>query len=132
MSVSSHPPPRPVLLVGDDAELRDLFAHLIELRGHQVLDASDADDAIRQCRDGSVGVVVIENVMPGGTWASLARTLVEQLGADAPPVVMLTGSWAQSDPDSSQPGIRTMMAPHRADQLLDLVSMYCSGIRRVP
>ena len=121
-----------MLLVGDDVELRDLFAHLIELRGHTVLDASDVDDAIRLCLEGSVGVVVVENVMPGGTWASLARTLVEQLGADAPPVVMLTGSWAQSDPDSSQPGIRTMMAPHRADQLLDLVSMYCSGIRRVP
>ena len=130
--MSSQPPPRPVLLVGDDAELLDLFAHLIQLRGHPVLDASDVDDAIRRCREESVGVVMIENVMPGGTWASLARTLVDLLGAEAPPVVMLTGSWAQTDPDSSQPGIRTMMAPHRAEQLLDLVSMYCSGIRRMP
>lgn len=120
------------MLVGDDAELRDLFAHLLQLRGHAVLDASDVHDAIRRCREESVGVVVVENMMPGGTWTSLARMLVEALGADAPPVVMLTGSWAQSDPDSSQPGLRTMMAPHRAEQLLDLVSMYCSGIRRVP
>ena len=121
-----------MLLVGDDVELRDLFAHLLELRGHLVLDAADVVDAVRQCRDVGIGVVVIENVMPGGTWASLARTLSELLGAAAPPVVMLAGSWAQSDPDASQPGMRTMMAPHRAEQLLDLVSMYCRGIRRLP
>lgn len=120
-----------MLLVGDDAELRDLFAHVIELRGHAVLDADDVEHAIRRCRDDGVAVVVIENVMPGGTWAGLARMLVDLLGADAPPVVMLTGSWAQSDPDSSQPGVRTMMAPHRAEQLLDLVSMYCRPIRRI-
>lgn len=128
---STQPPLPPVLLVGDDAELRDLFAHLIALRGHAVLDAVDVEHAVRRCREEKVGVVVIENVIQGGTWAALARVLIDLLGADAPPVVVLTGSWAQSDPDASQPGVRTMMAPHRAEQLLDLVSMYCRGIRRV-
>lgn len=126
------PPSHVVLLVGDDEELRELFGHLIELRGHPVVTATDVDDALRRCREDAVRVVVVENVVPGGTWGSFARTLVDALGADAPPVVVLTGSWAQSDPDSSQPGVRTMMAPHRAEQLLDLVSMYCSSIRRVP
>lgn len=120
-----------MLLVGDDVELRDLFAHVLALRGHAVLDASDVANAVERCRDHGVGVVVIENVIPGGTWAGLARVLIDLLGVDAPPVVMLTGSWAQSDPDASPPGVRTMMAPHRAEQLLDLVSMYCHGIRRV-
>lgn len=120
-----------MLLVGDDAALRDLFAHLIGLRGHPVLGASDVDEAIQLCRTAGVGVVVIENVMPGGTWAGLAHALLDLLGADAPPVVMLAGSWAQGDANASQPGVCTMMAPHRADQLLDLVSRYCSGIRRL-
>jgi DNA-binding NtrC family response regulator len=120
-----------VLLVGDDVELRELFAHVLELRGHLVLGANDVDQAIQRCRDEHVGVVVIENVMPGGTWAGLAQALIELLGASAPPVVMLAGSWAQADADDAQPGVRTMLAPHRAEQLLDLVSMYCSGIRRL-
>ncbi len=125
------PPPRPVLLVGEDVALRDLFGHLLELRGHEVLAARDIDDAVRRCQGESVGVVVIENVLPGSSWTALARSLSEQLGADAPPVVMLSGSWAQGDPAASQPGVRTMMAPHRAEQLLDLVARYCREIGRL-
>jgi CheY-like chemotaxis protein len=121
---------RPVLLVGDDAALRELFGHLLELRGHAVLEAGDIDEAVERCRRESVGVVVIENVLPGSTWTSLARSLSERLGGTAPPVVMLSGSWAQGNPDAVQPNVETMLAPHRAEQLLDVVSRYCRAIDR--
>jgi DNA-binding NtrC family response regulator len=121
---------RPVLLVGDDAALRELFGHLLELRGHAVRAADDIEDAVERCRRESIGVVVIENVMPGSSWTALAHSLSERLGRAAPPVVMLSGSWAQGDPAVVQPNVETMLAPHRAEQLLDVVSRYCRAIGR--
>lgn len=119
-----------MLLVGDDDALRDLFGHLLALRGHAVLAADDIDEAVERCRQESVGVVVIENVLPGSSWTALARSLSERLGGTAPPVVMLSGSWAQGSPDAAQPNVETMLAPHRAEQLLDVVSRYCRAIGR--
>ena len=127
--VSNRPPMPPVLLVGEDPQVRDLFGHLLELRGHTVLGAATIDEAIARCRDEGVAVVVIENMEHGATWTPLPRALGEALGAGSPPVVMLTGSWGSSDPDASQPGVLPLIAPHRAEQLLDVVARYCQGLR---
>lgn len=129
---SDRPPSRPVLLVGDDEQVREIFGHLLGLRGHHVLGAQTVEDALEVCRTGDVGVVVIENMEHSATWSTLPRLLTEAFEGAAPPVVMLTGSWGSSDPDASQPGVLPLIAPHRAEQMLDLVARFCQPLRTHP
>jgi DNA-binding NtrC family response regulator len=129
--VASVPPSAPaVLLVGDDEQVRDLFEGLLALRGHAVRSADSLDAAVAVCRTEPIGAVLVEAVEAQSVWASLPGLLAQALGASAPPVVVVTGSWAleqASDPDASQPGVSTFAATHRVDALLDLVARHCRG-----
>jgi DNA-binding NtrC family response regulator len=127
--VASVPPNAPaVLLVGQDEQVRELFEGLLTLRGHAVRSASSLDAAVELCRTEDVGAVLVEAVDADSPWADLPAVLARALGANAPPVVVVTGSWAldqTSDPDASQPGVTTFAVTHRVDALLDLVARHC-------
>ena len=60
-------PPRThlrVLLVEDDADLRDALCDVLEENGHVVVCAADGDDGLRQLRDTKPDVVVLDLMMP--------------------------------------------------------------------
>ena len=54
-----------ILLIDDDGLLRDTVHQLLDLDGHQVTEASDGDDAMRQLRQGlQVDLVITDMLMP--------------------------------------------------------------------
>jgi two-component system cell cycle sensor histidine kinase/response regulator CckA len=78
------PPPKAegggetVLLVEDDAALRDLAVEMLEQAGYVVLAAADAPRAmeIAATHAGTIGLLVTDVIMPGRSGRDLARTLV--------------------------------------------------------
>jgi PAS domain S-box-containing protein len=66
-----------VLVVEDEASLRDLTKRLLELQGYTVLVAADADEALRLFEEhDSIDVLLTDVVMPGASGPELTRELI--------------------------------------------------------
>ncbi|MGX6603367.1 response regulator [Micromonosporaceae bacterium Da 78-11] len=62
----------------DDEDLRDMTMQMLELRGFDVLVASDAVGAITTCRvhDGTIDVLLTDLGLPGVSGGELARSAI--------------------------------------------------------
>lgn len=82
------PPPIQVLLVDDDADLRDLLRTFFQQRGVEISVLHDATDLERRLERERPSVIVLDLMMPGVD----GLTALKQLRArgDTIPVIMLT------------------------------------------
>ena len=71
---------RRVLIVEDDADIRDLLQETLEDEGHIVCTAPDGAAAIAQARAARPEVALVDIGLPGMTGYDLARTLRAQFG----------------------------------------------------
>ena len=87
---------RTVLLVEDNADERESLRLALEVRGHRVLKAGDAGEALRQLRVRQPAVAVIDIGLPGMDGYGLAQRIrAEYNGRIA--LVALTGYGAEQD-----------------------------------
>ncbi len=93
--------PLRVLFADDDANIRELIAHVLELYGHQVTVAADGSEALERFQLGKFDVLLTDLSMPRMTGTALAAA-VKRLAPDLP-VVMLTGFGSMLLPDGSPP-----------------------------
>jgi DNA-binding response OmpR family regulator len=81
-----------ILVVDDDDDIRGLLRTLLERAGHQVIDAPDGREGLRQLYAGSPDLVILDVAMPGlDGWATLER--IREV-TDVP-VLMLTARDAE-------------------------------------
>jgi signal transduction histidine kinase/CheY-like chemotaxis protein len=87
----------PVLIVDDSATSRRVLASIATRQGMKPTAASDERDALRQLRDQSFRLVLIDCQMPGvdGFW--LARQIRENAGLAGVPILMLGAPGKQQD-----------------------------------
>jgi signal transduction histidine kinase len=113
---------RTVMLVEDDAALRDTTVRVLEGGGHSVVQAGDAEEALRMLRGGErVDVVVTDVVLPGMSGIDLARTLDAR--GDAPEIVLVSGYTDDITMRGDGTGGRPVLdKPFTAGQLLDAVA----------
>jgi len=78
-----------ILIIDDEAALRDILARLLEREGHEVFTAGDGVDGLRLWREHGAAVVILDIHMPRSDGI---ETLV-QLRALAPelPVIVISG-----------------------------------------
>ena len=78
-----------ILIIDDEAALRDVLARLLEREGHEVFTAGDGVDGLRVWREHGAAVVILDIHMPRSDGI---ETLV-QLRALAPelPVIVISG-----------------------------------------
>lgn len=89
-------PMRPsVLLVEDDAGIRDAFRILLEESGYRVADAATGRDAIRMAEGESPDVVVLDLGLPDVSGLDVARSLTAS--GRKVRVIALTGRALESD-----------------------------------
>jgi len=91
MSDDSH-----ILVVEDDARLRDRLARYLTGEGFRVTAAADAAGARARMRGISPDLLVLDVMMPGESGLDLTRSLREEQGHDLP-VLMLTARGAPDD-----------------------------------
>jgi two-component system, cell cycle sensor histidine kinase and response regulator CckA len=78
-----------IMVVEDDAAVRDLVRLMLEANGYSVVTVEDGEEAARLCRASAVDLVLTDVVMPGLN----GRALAERLGDIAPgmPVLFMSG-----------------------------------------
>jgi CheY-like chemotaxis protein len=107
-----------ILVVDDDAAVRDALRVLLGAEGYDVMTAADGAEAIASLRAGNVRLVFLDLAMPGvDGWEFLARRAAEPDFPPAP-VVLLSGLPFIHD----APGVADFLRkPIDPDGLLDCV-----------
>ena len=81
-----------VLVVDDEARVRDLYADVLAEAGHRVETATDGAAALDRLRHGGAPCVVLSDVrMPRMDGWDLAREVARDPGLSSIPVIVLTG-----------------------------------------
>lgn len=118
-----------VLLVDDDAELRDVMATLLTTMGYNPIPVASAEEAQREVEKGSfIDLVLTDIVMPGGmNGIDLVRDL-RQRGLDMPAIYM-TGFAGYSEPAPDRAAGAVLVKPCEP---VDLARAMYAALHTVP
>jgi len=98
-----------VLIVDDDDDIRAVARMSLErLGGHAVEEAVDGRGGIDRCIQGRPDVVLLDFMMPDRDGLECLACLRRELGADLPPVLLMTARSERPDPDP--PGLAGFIA----------------------
>jgi len=114
--------PRPILLVDDDAAIRDAVRQVLVDQGFRVVEARDGAEALRAIDTEPPAMIVLDVQMPGIDGPALARELRTRLRRV--PLVILTGvadPKREADRCNAEAYLRK---PFDADELVRLVRRF--------
>lgn len=119
-----------ILLVDDEEPIRNMLTALLEGRGHQVVDAASAEEALERWEQAEkrFHLVISDLVMPGLHGDELARLLLEQAGWLR--VLLISGyveRAATLDPDR----VSFLAKPFSMKELVDCVETMVPARRQV-
>lgn len=83
-----------ILLVDDEASIRDPLARYLERQGYRVTEAADAQAAREALSGFDIDIVLLDIMMPGEDGLSLTRYISANSG---PPVILLTAKSEETD-----------------------------------
>ena len=108
-----------VLVVDDDARLREFMRVNLELEGYSVREASSAEEALGSIEDQAPELVLLDVVMPGVDGWEMLQRMQERYGSI--PVIMFSGQVdANSAGDAEQRGARGFVGkPFDPQQLIE-------------
>jgi excisionase family DNA binding protein len=108
-----------VLVVDDDARLREFMRVNLEMEGYSVKEAASADEALAAIEDQAPELVLLDVVMPGVDGWQMLQRMQERHGSI--PVIMFSGQVdANSAGDAEQRGARAFVGkPFDPQQLIE-------------
>jgi DNA-binding NtrC family response regulator len=86
-----------ILVIDDDAHLRSMVRHMLELDGYEVEDAADGDQGLRRCREMTPAMVITDLFMPGREGLETIMALRRE--AHDVPVVAISGGGSRGGID---------------------------------
>jgi len=110
-----------ILIIDDDADLRDLVRFVVEPTGVDVVEAADCAEAIAvlEAHRDRVRLVLLDYFMPGADPSSCARAMCELAG---PEIVVLCTAAADPSARAAEIGLSRWLAkPFALDTLESLV-----------
>ncbi|RRJ82514.1 phosphate regulon transcriptional regulator PhoB [Aestuariirhabdus litorea] len=93
-----------ILIVDDEAAIREMIAVALEIAGFQTLEAENAQQAQVLIVDHSPDLVLLDWMMPGTTGIELARRLKRDPLTQSLPIILLT---AKADEDNTIQGLES-------------------------
>jgi len=125
-SVDGHPRPV-ILLVEDEASIREIAGEVLSSAGYRVLESSGPTEALRVAAQHRVDLLLTDIVMPEMNGPELARRLVErQPGL----ITMYMSGYAQRALDVTQNGSLHIQKPFSVRSLLEHVAQAISSGKR--
>jgi CheY-like chemotaxis protein len=116
--------PCPILIVEDDADLREMMAQLLTLEGFRAATATNGQDALNYLKHGQQpDLILLDLMMPVmDGWEFRKRQTADPAIARVPVVVLSAVDPTRStDLDAAA----ILKKPLDFDRLLDLVRLYC-------
>jgi CheY-like chemotaxis protein len=84
----------PIIVADDDRDVRMMLRTLLELDGHEVMEAQDGDEAWQLIVENEPWVVVADIQMPGLDGLQLCRKIRDSKLSSAPKVIVYTAGMA--------------------------------------
>ncbi|SES70293.1 phosphate regulon transcriptional regulator PhoB [Thalassotalea agarivorans] len=92
---------RDILVVEDEAPIREMIAFVLDNNGFNVIEAEDFDSAMEQIKEPYPDLIMLDWMLPGGSGVKIAKTLKRNEYTRNIPIIMLT---ARSDEDDKVTG----------------------------
>ena len=92
---------RKILVVEDEAPIREMISFVLEQNGFNAIEANDIEQALDKVQEPYPDLILLDWMLPGGTGVSLAKKLKQNEYTRNIPVIMLT---ARSDEDDKVKG----------------------------
>jgi len=86
-----------ILIVEDEADIRELIGYNLQKAGHEPLHAASAEEALDIVRAALPDLVVIDWMLPGMSGIDLARRLRATKRTESVPIIMVTARGAEED-----------------------------------
>jgi len=120
LAAGFQPLQRPVMIIDDHPEIRDLIAQTLSDEGYQVETYSDAETALRRIEAGQPGLVLLDLMMPRMSGWQMINALRDRFGAAHVPVVLLSAS-RELPQTAERFGVDYLPKPFNLNDLLLLV-----------
>lgn len=90
-----------ILLVDDDAFLRDMYAMKFSEKGHTIDSAETAENALTKIRENEYDLVMLDVVMPGMSGIELLKHIKEEKNGKKIKCIMLSNQSEEQDKESA-------------------------------
>lgn len=122
-------PKKLVLVVDDEADVRDLIRIVLEGASYRVVTAHDGPEALALVEEELPDLVVLDVMMPRMSGISVARQLRAGTGTHNIPILMLTARTSSTDVrDALAVGVDVHLSkPFSPDELISFVERLCTG-----
>src|SRR3954467_649117 len=86
-----------VLIVDDDARLREFVRVNLEMEGYSVIEAANAEEGLSSVEDAAPDLILLDVMMPGIDGWEMLKRVQERHGVGSIPVIMFSGKVAEAD-----------------------------------
>ncbi len=86
-----------ILVVEDEAPIRDMIKFVLEQSEYSVIEAEDYDVALERVKEPYPDIVLLDWMMPGGSGIQLAKKLKQHDHTKDIPIIMLTARGEEED-----------------------------------
>lgn len=86
-----------ILVVEDEAPIRDMVKFVLEQSDYEVIEAEDFDVALEKVKEPYPDLILLDWMMPGGSGVQLAKKLKQHEHTRDIPVIMLTARGEEED-----------------------------------
>jgi len=116
---------RPILVVDDDDDVRNMLCAVLSAEGYPVMSAADGVEALHRMRRDPPALAVIDMMMPRMSGEQLLQVMAQDASLVRIPVAIMSG---QTTPTSTSGPIPLVSArlikPFELDELLTLVHRF--------
>ena len=117
----------PVLVADDDRDVRLMLRTLLELDGHEVLEAKDGEEAWKMCLDVQPSVVVADIQMPGLNGLELCRKIRQSNYSPEIKIIVYTAGMATPEQARNAGCDEYFLKTDPLPRLRDKVRQYASA-----
>lgn len=118
-------PPRQILIIDDDEQLREMLRRMLEYAGYEVIEACDGDEAMKVLRHHEVDLVITDILMPNRE--GLETIMELRRGRPQVPIIAISGGgWGPTSnylvTANKLGAAKTLAKPFTRQEILDAVS----------
>jgi CheY-like chemotaxis protein len=129
----SPTPFRPLMIVDDDDDLRDILAEIMTAQGYQVEAFADARKALAALQSGVTPfLILLDLMMPGMSGWEFRAAQLDNPGLALIPVALVTAAASLTDGERTLSNVETLRKPFALDTALTLVSRYAGAAGAAP